>query len=112
VLAIIGILIAAAAFNLAGTNTRARNQVAKSSLSTIKGALQAYNLQFSSFPPTLQTLINGKFLENKKLADPWGREWMYDPRGPNTEQPYLLGSAGEDGVLGNADDVDVWAMDR
>ena len=112
VLAIIGILIAAAAYNLAGASSRAKIQVSKSSLSTIKGALSSYNIQHSSYPPALQTLIAAKFLEDKKLSDAWGREWLYDPRGRNRDQPYLLGSGGEDGIPGNEDDIDVWTMDK
>ncbi len=112
VLAIIGILIAAATVNLAGTNTQARIQVAKTSMSTIKGALGRYNLQHSSYPATLDVLIAQKFLEDKKMADPWGRTWVYDPRGVNRDQPYILGSYGEDGIAGNEDDLNVWTIDK
>ena len=97
VLAIIGILIAAAAYTLVGASSRAKTQVTKSSMSTIKGALSSYNIQHSSYPPTLQTLITTKFLDDKPLKDAWGREWMYDPRGRSRDQPYMLGSGGEDG---------------
>ena len=112
VLAIIGILIAAAAYNLVGASSRAKTQVTKSSMSTIKGALSSYNIQHSSYPPTLQTLITTKFLDDKPLKDAWGREWMYDARGRSREQPYMLGSSGEDGQPGNEDDIDVWTMDK
>jgi general secretion pathway protein G len=112
VLAIIGILIAAAAYNLTGASARAKTQVTKSSMSTIKGALSSYNIQHSSYPPTLQTLISAKFLDDKPLKDAWGREWMYDARGRSREQPYMLGSSGEDGQPGNEDDIDVWTMDK
>jgi general secretion pathway protein G len=112
VLAIIGILIAAAAYNLGGASARAKISVSKSSLNTIKGALTSYNIQHSSYPPSLQLLITAKFLEDKKLSDAWGREWIYDPRGRSREQPYLLGSGGEDGIPGNEDDIDVWTMDK
>jgi len=112
VLAIIGILIAAAAYNLAGAGAKAKTKVTKASLSTIKGALTSYNIEHSSYPANLQGLITGKFLEDKALKDAWGREWLYDPRGRSREQPYMLGSAGEDGVAGNEDDIDVWTMDK
>lgn len=112
VLAIIGILIAAAAYNLVGASSRAKTQVTKASMSTIKGALSSYNIQHSSYPPTLQTLITTKFLDDKPLKDAWGREWMYDPRGRSRDQPYMLGSSGEDGQPGNEDDLDVWTMDK
>jgi general secretion pathway protein G len=112
VLAIISILVAAAAYNLAGAGARAKNQITKSSLNTIKGALSSYNIQYSSYPVGLPVLITTRFLEDKRLQDAWGREWLYDPRGLNKDQPYILGSAGEDGIPGNEDDINVWTMDK
>lgn len=114
VLAIIGILIASAAFSLAGAGARAKAQVTRSSLNTIKGAISAYNITFSTYPTALQTLVVVKppFLEDKKLQDGWSRDFLYSPQGRSREQPYTLGSAGEDGIPGNEDDIDVWMMDK
>ncbi len=114
VMAIIGILIASAAFSVAGAGARAKAQVTRASLSTIKGAISAYNITFSTYPTTLQTLVVVKppFLDDKKLQDGWSREFMYSPQGRSREQPYLLGSSGDDGIAGNEDDIDVWTMDK
>lgn len=114
VLAIIGILIASAAYNLAGAGARAKAQVTRGSLDTIKGALQSYHLTFSAYPISLRTLVDVKpaFLEDKKLQDAWAREFMYNPQGRSKEQPFDLGSSGEDGIPGNEDDINVWTMNK
>lgn len=112
VLVIIGILIAAAAVNLTGAGARAKIKVTKASLATIKNQLNSYNLEHSGYPPTLQTLVTAKYLEDKKLKDAWQRDFIYDPRGRSQSQPFILGSPGEDGQPGNEDDIDVWTMDN
>ncbi len=114
VLAIIGILIASAGYSFAGAGARAKAQVTRGSLDTIKGALQSYNLTFSAYPPSLRTLVDVRppFLEDKKLQDAWSREFLYNPTGRNKEQPFELGSGGEDGIPGNEDDINVWTMNK
>lgn len=112
VLVIIGLLIGAAAYSVAGAGARAKVRVTKASMETIRSALSQYNLEHSAFPPTLQTLITTKFLEDKKLRDGWDREFYYDPRGRGREQPYTLASVGEDGQAGTEDDIDIWTMNR
>lgn len=110
VLAIIGILMSVVAINVLGAGKTAKEKATKASMDTIKNALTAYNLEMSAFPPTLEAL-KPKFLDaSKALKDAWGRDFTYDPRGRTRDQPYILGSAGEDGVLGNSDDIDVWTM--
>jgi len=114
VLAIIGVLMAVAAVNVLGTGQRAKIKATRASLDTIRTALNSYNLEYSTFPPTLGTLTSIKpaFLDNtKKLKDAWDGDFFYDPRGRG-ENPYLLGSAGEDKTPGNEDDIDVWTMNK
>ncbi len=112
VLVIIGILIAAAGVAIGSAGERAKVKVTRSSLATIKQQLTAYNLEYSSYPPSLSTLITAKFLEDKKLKDAWARDFIYDSRGRSREQPFILISAGNDGTPGNEDDIDVWTMDK
>jgi len=114
VLAILGVLMSVAAVNVLGTGQRAKIKATRTSLDTIRTALNSYNLEYSSFPPTLGTLtaIKPAFLDDtKKLKDAWDGDFFYDPRGRG-EQPYLLGSSGEDKVPGNEDDIDVWTMNK
>ncbi|MBL8999996.1 MAG: type II secretion system protein GspG [Phycisphaerae bacterium] len=112
VLVIIGILIAAAAVNIVGAGSRAKARVTRASLATIKNALTTYNLEVGGYPPTLNTLITAKMLDDKALKDGWKNDFVYDPRGRSKEQPYILGSAGEDGSAGTEDDIDIWTMDK
>ncbi len=111
VIAIIGVLTAVVAFSMGGMGGRAKARQTEASLSTITTAIKAYHLEYSSYPPDLQTLVNAKFLDrDKPLNDGWSKPFYYDPRGRSKEAPYVLMSAGEDGVSGNEDDIDVWTM--
>lgn len=112
VLAIIGILMTVAAVSVLGAGDRAKSRATRASLDTIKTQLNAYNLEFSSYPPTLRTLIDTKFLEDKKLKDAWDSDWYYDARGISADRRFILGSAGPDKIAGNEDDIDVWTMNK
>ena len=111
VLAIIGILMAVAAVNILGQGTRAKIQATKATIGVVGSALKTYHLDNSAYPPTLQALISAKLLDNKKIMDGWKHELYYDPRGRNKDQPFILGSPGDDGIMGNEDDINIWTMD-
>lgn len=111
VLAIIGVLMAVAAYNVLGGGARAKITATKASLTTIKTALTAYNLDQSAFPPDLHTLVTTKHLDDKALGDGWKNAFNYDPRGRDADHPFILFSNGPDGQVGTADDIDVWTMD-
>jgi general secretion pathway protein G len=111
VIAIIGVLTAVVAFSLGGLGGRAKVRATEASLSTIQTSIKSYHLEYSSYPPDLLTLVSAKYLDrDKPLNDGWSKPFYYDPRGRSKEQPYVLMSAGEDGVSGNEDDIDVWTM--
>jgi general secretion pathway protein G len=113
VLAIMGILMAVVAINLLGGGERAKITATKASLKTIKTQLSGYYLEHSSPPPDLMTLVTvTKVLEQGKLKDGWGMDFMYDPAGPTTDRPYYLGSTGPDKKAGTNDDIDAWTMDQ
>lgn len=111
VLAIIGVLMAVAAVNVLGAGGRAKARATMASMETIKTVLQTYNLEQSSYPTDLKTLVSAKYLEDKKNADGWGRPFYYSVPGSNN-QPYDLISYGEDGQGGTADDINVWTMQK
>lgn len=110
VLAIIGILMAVAAVNILGQGAKAKISATKATINTVSSALKQYNLEYSAYPADLRTLVSAKLLENKPIRDGWQRDLYYDPRGRNKDQPYILGSSGDDGVMGNEDDINVWTM--
>jgi len=110
VLAIIGVLMAVAAYNVLGGGQRAKIRASQASLTVIKTALTDYNLDQSAFPPDLRTLVTSKRLEDKSLVDGWNNTFNYDPRGKDADHPYYLFSNGPDGKAGTEDDIDVWTM--
>jgi general secretion pathway protein G len=111
VIAIIGVLLGVVAVSVGGMGNKAKVRATEASMSTIKSALDSYNLEYSAFPPDLRTLAVTKILDaSKPLKDGWKRDFQYDPRGRSKEQPYILMSAGEDGVAGNEDDIDLWQV--
>lgn len=115
VLAIIGVLTAVVAVNVVGAGGRAKVRATMASLTTLKSALNAYNLDNSAYPPTLGVMQAGgskAYLDASiKLADGWGRPFYYAVPGLNG-QPYDLISSGEDGQGGTEDDVSVWTMQK
>lgn len=112
VLAIIAALMAAAAYNFLGQGERAKVKVTKQTLFTIDSALSQYNLEYSSYPPNINTLITTKILKNATVKDAWDTDLYYDTRGSSKERPYNLRSNGPDKQLGNEDDIDIWNMNR
>jgi type II secretion system protein G len=112
VLAIMGILMAVVAINMVGHGARAQVTAAKASLKTIKTNVDTYYITYSSYPPDLQTLVTCKMIERGSLSDPWKLPFLYDSHGVSTDEPYVLGSAGPDKVVGTPDDLSVWTMDN
>lgn len=110
VLAIIGVLMAVAAFNLLGVGERANVRATKVSLRTVKAGLDGYYLEFKQFPADLQALVKAKILDDKKLRDGWDSDFIYDNQ-PQGERRYSLGSAGADKQVGTDDDIDAWRLD-
>ena len=114
VLAIMGILMAVVAVNVLGVGDRAKIKTTKASLLTIKHMIETYHLEQSAWPPDLRTLSSMKppMLESAKLQDAWKMDFIYDPHGPDSNtQPYVLGSAGPNKVVGDEDDISIWTMD-
>lgn len=112
VLAIMGILIAVAAVAIGGQGDKAKQKATMATLTVIKGQLRAYHLEYSAYPPDLRTLITTKFIEDGNLKDGWSRDLIYDPRGRDTDHPFILGSPGANGSPGDSDDIDVWTMNK
>jgi type II secretion system protein G len=110
VLAIIGMMTAAAAWALSGRSTQAKIRVTWTSMNTIKSAIDAYNLNASVNPPSLAALQSGNmpYLEpSKPLKDGWKNDFFYSPTGTGG-RPYDLMSRGPDGKLSTPDDISIW----
>lgn len=109
VLAIIGVLMAVAAYNIVGSGDRAKIKATRISMQTIEGALKTYYVEESSYPPSIERMatIKPPILEASKLKDAWNRNFHYSVTG-NQDRPYELISLGPDGKAGSEDDIDIW----
>lgn len=108
VLVIIGIIGAIVTMNLVGQTDRARISATKTTMGTLQNALTqlraergSYPPASGNFPPEILTIVND-------TKDAWGNEVMYfapDPYPDYQGGPYVLVSAGPDGVEGTPDDI-------
>ncbi|MCA9298615.1 MAG: type II secretion system protein GspG [Phycisphaerales bacterium] len=111
VLVIIGLLAGVAAVNLVGGAERAAIRTTKTSLETVKAAINSYYVTESSYPENLQVLILTKYLEDKPLKDGWDQPFYYAVPGMNGRE-FTLISTGKDKEAGTEDDIDVWTMNE
>lgn len=112
VLAILAVLTAVVAFNMAGGASKAKVRSTITSMGIVKNALDSYNLEYNAYPVALTVLQQGlkPILDpSKPLKDGWDRDFYYNPQ-PFEGHPFQLISIGEDGQASTADDIDVWTM--
>ena len=110
VVAIMGILMSVAVWNIVGTGEKARIRATEQSLKTIESALKAYKTDKGNFPTGLQALVSSKLMDDK-FKDSWKHDIEYRMPGANGRE-YSLVSAGPDGQIGTEDDIDVWRIDE
>jgi len=110
VLVIIGALMAMAAVNLIGGASRAKIKTTKASMQTIASQLKTYYIEQNAYPPTLEVLVTGKYLEARSLKDSYDSAYFYKAPGRGSN-PYDLVSPGEDKQFGSQDDLDIWAIE-
>lgn len=110
VIAIMGILMAVAAWNLMGGANDAKVQATKASMRTIQTALETYQVNNNAFPPSLNAIIPSKLKSGSEL-DAWDNPFYYQPvgkPGARPEEGFTLISMGPDGQAGTEDDIDIW----
>ena len=113
VMVILAVLAGVAVPLYLGEAAKAKVGATKTTISNIKTALQAFEVQFGRLPsndeglaalveapPALEGQWDHKFME-KMPADGWGRTFAYQSDG-NT---YTIVSYGADGIEGNDDDI-------
>ncbi|MHA7814740.1 MAG: type II secretion system protein GspG [Phycisphaerales bacterium] len=109
VLVIIGLLMAGAAIAVPGYLKRARTRVTKTSMTTIKTAINSYMANNAGTPPeSINALIDG-YIEPGTELDAWDQPFLY--RTPGQNQAFDLISSGPDKELQTSDDINVWTMD-
>jgi len=117
VVTIIGILAALVIPKIVGRSEQARATAAHADLSSIKTALDAFEVDNGFYPKGIQDLIqapgnarnwHGPYLE-KIPQDPWGNNYIYSLPGKHNAGSYDLLSIGPDGKEGTDDDVGNWS---
>ncbi|MCW5776283.1 MAG: type II secretion system protein GspG [Phycisphaeraceae bacterium] len=114
VLVLIGLLTAGVAVSLSGTGTRAKIRITETRMAEIKRALGQYHMEYSAYPPTLETmqLIRPPILDqDTQITDGWDRKFFYSTPGLNARD-YDLISYGPDGQSGSDDDINIWNIKR
>lgn len=110
VVVIIGILAGAAAVAILPQVEKARVNTTKTSMNTVKSAINSYQVEKSQTPASLDVLVPG-YLEAGSTVDAWKTPYYYTPT-PGGVQAYQLISAGKDQDLTTLDDnIDLWTMD-
>jgi general secretion pathway protein G len=90
VVAILVILASVASIGVFRYLEDAKLDKAKTDTRTIAEACGGYKLRFGDYPTSLSQLVqppdNGRpFLDSPdNIMDPWGREYQYNPAGPNS----------------------------
>lgn len=113
VMAIIGVLLAVVAFNVVGFGERGRIRATEASMRTIKTALDTYYLEYSAYPPTIQTLqtVRPPMLDTgNSLTDGWNMPFHYTPGTNSQGQPYTLISFGGSPEWDPETGINVWTV--
>lgn len=109
VLVILGLLMAGAALAVPGFIERARVKVTKTSMTTIKTAINSYMVENAGNPPESLGVLIGGYIEEGTELDAWSQYFFYLPE--HTTQAFTLISSGPDQEMQTGDDIDVWTMD-
>ena len=116
VITIIGILAALVVPKMVGRSEQAREAAAHADISSIKTALDAFEVDNGYYPKSLGDLLqqpgnaknwHGPYLDNVP-QDPWGNPYVYTYPGRHNPSGYDLFSVGPDGKAGTDDDIGNW----
>jgi len=121
VLVILATLAAIVIPKFSGRTEQAKLTAARTQISNIETALDAYETDLGSYPQGsdgLRSLMDkpanaedwrGPYLKKAIPADPWGHPYVYDCPGKHNENGYDVMSPGPDGQAGTADDITNWS---
>lgn len=118
VIVILGILAAVIVPRFMGKTEQAKVGAAQTQIASFKTALELYNADTGSYPPTLEGLFQnpgnvqnwkGPYLKDIQTVppDPWNNPYIYTTPGQHSPD-YDIISAGPDGQPGTADDITSW----
>ena len=122
VLVILAVLAAIVVPKFTGRSEQARSAAAKTDISNIETALNAFEVDTGRFPKTDEglsplitkpsdvTIWHGPYLPRGLPKDPWGNQYVYRYPGTNNANGFDLFSMGPDGHEGGGDDIDNWTQ--
>jgi general secretion pathway protein G len=120
VLVILAMLAAIVVPKFSGRTEQAKLTSAKTQISNLETALDAYETDCGGYPQGsdgLRSLTEkpgtcddwrGPYMKKGIPPDPWGHPYVYECPGKHDEKSYDLMSAGPDGQAGTADDITNW----
>ena len=120
VLVILAVLAAIVIPKFSGRSQQAKETAAKSQISSMEMALDAFEVDTGFYPSGnngLNALLDppsnapgwkGPYLKKGIPLDPWGNPYVYNYPGRNNPSGYDLMSMGPDGRAGGDDDINNW----
>jgi len=120
VLVILAVLAAVILPMFTGRSKQARITAAKTDISNLGTALDAFELDNGAYPTSQEGLAalatqpsgmnnwNGPYIKHAVAKDPWGHAYVYVCPGQHNTNSYDLSSAGPDGQQGDTDDITNW----
>lgn len=120
VLVILATLAAIVIPKLTGRSQQAQETAAKTQISSISTALDAFEVDNGYYPSGKEGLLDlteqpkeaknwrGPYLKLAVPNDPWGNAYLYEAPGKNNANGYDLSSMGPDGRVGGDDDITNW----
>jgi len=124
VLVILATLAAIVVPKFTGRSEQAKETAAKTQISNISTALDAFEVDNGYYPSGsdgLQELIEepkdaknwrGPYLKQNIPNDPWGNAYIYEYPGKHNDKGYDLMSMGPDGRVGGTDDITNWSEEK
>lgn len=110
---------------LTGRSKQAKITAAKTQVSQLEVALDAFEIDLGRYPTTAEgprALVQKPtseadgwqqpYLKRDVPKDPWGNDYVYRYPGQYNEDGYDLYSLGPDGKLGGEDDITNWSEQR
>jgi len=120
VITIIGILAALVIPKMVGRSEQARQAAVRADISSIKTALDAFEVDNGYYPKSLGDLLekprdaknwHGPYLD-KLPQDPWGNNYEYAYPARHNSSGFDLSSDGPDGKAGTDDDIGNWTTTK
>lgn len=120
VMVILVVLAAVVVPKFAGRSEQARVTAAKTDISNMETALDAFEIDTGRYPTNEEGLIalveepanvknwKGPYLKKAIQNDPWGNPYQYANPGTHSKSGYDLYSYGPSGTEGASDAIDNW----